>query len=54
MTFRYFFVAEKFYAGEVSIKYCPTDNMMGDSFTKPLKGLKFQKVQRYYPKLTGW
>ena len=29
--------------GEVKIKYCPTNGIIGDYFTKPLKGSKFRK-----------
>ena len=29
--------------GEVNIKYCPMDDVIGDYFTKPLQGAKFRK-----------
>ena len=41
MNIRYFFVADCKDWGHVTIKYCPTDEMIGDFFTKPLGGAKF-------------
>jgi len=34
---RYFFVTDKIKKGEVKIAYCPTQDMLGDFFTKPLQ-----------------
>ena len=31
--------------GEVSIQQCPTDEMVGDYFTKPLQGALFVKFR---------
>lgn len=42
INIRYFFIADRCKAGEVEIKYCPTDDMIGDFFTKPLQGSKFK------------
>jgi len=42
---RYFFVTDRAQAGEVKIGYCPTDDMVGDFFTKPLQGGKFRKFR---------
>ena len=33
---RYFFIKDKADRKELSIKYCPTDDMVADFFTKPL------------------
>jgi hypothetical protein len=46
INIRYFFVADRVKRNEVSIKYCPTDDMVGDFFTKPLSGAKFRKFRR--------
>ena len=35
-------IAEK---GNVTIEYCPTDDMVGDFHTKPLQGEKFRKFR---------
>jgi hypothetical protein len=44
INIRYFFVSDRVKNGELSIEYCPTDEMrIGDFFTKPLQGAKFQK-----------
>jgi hypothetical protein len=39
----YFFVSHRVKNGELCIEYCPTDEMIGDFFTKPLQGAKSQK-----------
>lgn len=31
--------------GKINIEYCPTDEMVGDFFTKPLQGSKFVKFR---------
>ena len=38
---KYFFVNEKVQNDELKIVYCPTKNMIGDFFTKPLQGTLF-------------
>jgi len=42
---RYFFVTEKFKKGDVKISYCPTHEMIGDFFTKPLQGAQFVRIR---------
>jgi hypothetical protein len=42
---RYFFVADRIEAGEMSVQYCPTGEMVADFFTKPLQGIQFQKFR---------
>ena len=42
---RYFLMKDKIDRGEVKIEYCPTDEMIGDYFTKPLQGEKFVKFR---------
>ena len=46
LNIRYFFVADQQEKGHISIEYCPTDDMVGDYFTKPLHGAKFQKFRK--------
>jgi hypothetical protein len=31
-------------AGEITIKHCPTNNMLANSFTKPVQGNQFRKL----------
>jgi hypothetical protein len=45
MNIRYFFVADVVKRGHAVIQYCPTDDMTGDFFTKPLQGAKFRKFR---------
>jgi len=42
----YFFVSDRIKQGEVRVEYCPTADMLGDFFTKPLQGATFQKMHR--------
>jgi hypothetical protein len=41
MNIRYFFIADRAKSGELRIEYCPTEEMLGDFFTKPLQGRQF-------------
>ena len=45
MEIRYFFIKDKVSSKEVTIEYCPTDDMVADFFTKPLQGIKFKKFR---------
>lgn len=45
INIRYFFVHDRVEAGEVSIQYCPTGDMVADFFTKPLQGTLFRKFR---------
>jgi len=38
---RYFYVTDKIKKGDVRVSYCPTHEMIGDFFTKPLQGTQF-------------
>ena len=37
--------------GEVTIEYCPTEDMLADFFTKPLQGALFRKFRAV---IMGW
>jgi hypothetical protein len=39
---RYFFVTDRVKNGKLRIEYCPTGDMWGDFFTKPLQGSAFK------------
>jgi hypothetical protein len=41
LNIRYFFVTDQKEKKHISIHYCPTDDMLGDYFTKPTHGAKF-------------
>jgi len=41
LNVRYYFVTDKTKNGEIKIAYCPTKDMLGDFFTKPLQGSVF-------------
>mgnify|MGYP002176679840 FL=1 len=45
LNIRYFFMTDQVEKGNVSIEYCPTDDMIGDFHTKPLQGEKFRKFR---------
>ena len=42
---RYFFVTDRVKGNELEIEYCPTEEMLGDFFTKPLTGPLFAKFR---------
>ena len=43
---RYFFVKDRIKNGEMSVEWCPTGEMLGDFFTKPLQGEKFRQFRK--------
>ena len=45
MSIRYFFVADVIERKHLTLKYCPTDEMIGDFFTKPVGGAKFRRFR---------
>ena len=40
---RYFWVKDRIEKGELDLKYCPTEKMIADYFTKALQGSAFMK-----------
>ena len=42
---RYFFIKDKIDRKEVSVKYCPTEDMWADVLTNPLQGRKFRTMR---------
>ena len=47
INIRYYFIQDRWAKGEVEIKYCPTDEMIADFFTKPLQGKKFVGFRKF-------
>ena len=45
MNIRYFCVKDMVDSKEISIEHCPTKEMIGDYFTKPLQGKLFRKMR---------
>ena len=45
MNIRYFFITDRIKKGEVTVAWCPTDEMIGDFMTKPLQGALFTKFR---------
>lgn len=43
---RFFFITDRISSGEVDVQYCPSEQMLGDFFTKPLQGNKFFEFRR--------
>ncbi len=41
----YFFVTDRIRSGEISLKWCPTGEMIVDFLTKPLQGAMFRKFR---------
>ena len=48
MNVRYFFVADVQKRNHVTIEHCPTDEMIGDFFTKPLGGGEVQTLPQHH------
>jgi hypothetical protein len=45
INIRYFLITDKIKRGEVTVEYCPTEEMLADYFTKPLQGSLFKKLR---------
>ena len=45
MSNRYFWIKDRLSSEGITIKYCPTEKMMADFFTKPLLGSLFRKFR---------
>jgi hypothetical protein len=45
INIRYFFITDRVIKEEVSVIWCPTGDMNGDSATKPLQGALFRKFR---------
>ncbi len=46
LNIRYFYITDQIQKGLISIKYCPTDDMIADYMTKLLVGKKFIKFRK--------
>ena len=42
---KYFFIKHYFDAGEINLRYCPTEQMWANVLTKPLQGVKFCQMR---------
>ena len=45
INMRFYFITDRIRNNEVSVKYCPTQEMVADFFTKPLQGKSFIKFR---------
>ena len=45
LNIRFFMVTNHISKGDLSVKHCPTEDMIGDYFTKPLQGVKFEEFR---------
>lgn len=58
INIRYFFVTDRIKSKELSVKYCPTGEMVSDYFTKPLQGTLFRRMRNQIlnidPAADGW
>lgn len=43
INLRYFFAKDRIDSGDIAIRYCPTEDMHADFFTKPLQGNLFRR-----------
>ena len=47
MDIRYFYVGEHIQNRTLSLKHCPTEEMLADYFTKPLQGSLFVRLRNH-------
>lgn len=45
INIRFFFISDRIQSGQITVRYCPTSQMVGDFHTKPLQGLKFRQFR---------
>ena len=45
INIRYFFITDRVASGDLTLEWCPTDDMIGDFFTKPNQGALFIKFR---------
>jgi len=45
LNVRHFFVTDRMEKNELTVEHCPTNEMTGDYFTKPLQGASFYKMR---------
>ena len=46
LNIRYFMITDHINKNDLSVKHCLTDLMVGDYFTKPLQGTKFEEFRK--------
>ena len=46
VKYKIFLVTDHIEKGDLTVKYCPTDKMLGDFYTKPLQGKKFSDFRK--------
>ena len=46
LNIRFFMVTDQIKQGNIVVRYCPTDDMVGDYMTKGLQGIKFSKFRK--------
>ena len=44
LNIRYFYITDQLDQGWLTVRHCPTEDMIGDFFTKPLQGQLFRKL----------
>ena len=44
---KYFLIKDYYNAGEIDVKFCPTEEMWADVLTKPLQGQKFRDMRAF-------
>ena len=44
---KYFLIKDYYDAGEIDVRFCPTEEMWADVLTKPLQGQKFKDMRAF-------
>ena len=45
LNIRYFYITDQLDQGWLTVRHCPTEDMVGDFFTKPLQGQLFRRLR---------
>ena len=46
LNYQFYFITDRIHNKELFVEYCPTEEMVGDYFTKPLQGKLFYKIRK--------
>ena len=46
LNIQYFLITDHIKKGDLTVKWCPTDKMLGDYYTKPVQGTKFKEFRK--------
>ncbi len=54
LDIRFFHIKDRIANGDLTVKFCPTDQMVADFMTKPLQAKKFKKFKKEIMNIKDW